>query len=990
MRINSICVFVIGFVGIFTPHGVDAKVDKKCLTDTVPMNKPRQSFPRSITGQVVDYVTNRTVDDRANVSLLYPDSSVATRGLSWRFTEKGKPEFWIPELQKPGSYIVCISHPDYYPFMAPVEIVFRHREHTIDLGRFRLRRKLPTDQNILLDEVKIYPTKVKFYFDDDTLVYDAAAFTTQQGFVLNDILHKMPGIEIKSNGDIYAGGRKVSALLLNGKDFFDRDRQTILENLPAFMVKDVKFYDKKKDSLSVVRREREFSGYVMDVKLKKDYQTVGLANVELGAGTDGRYKGKLFALSVNQWQRFSTYAQLDNVNEEMTLGQDGNLQPSTPSHGEHTVGKIGLAYNKDHTKGLYAVRGGLGIRYAEDYLHQQSLGRRYVPSGDLYTRSVNGNKSYAFKVATNHNLSLFDNSGMNFTLRPRFSYERMRSNAYDITATFSTNVDSLLDKSWAHELQNNGLKQIIDLYGLNHYRYLQKGTRYALQTGADVEKNIDIPHTNDRITVLLSGNYDEQSNKPFSQRELSFTHNADESSLWNYQYQRMKTKKWEELFKVGYLFVPALGHALQFNYSFRHAVTDDSRSLFALHRLSGWDLPGKGIGLLPSETDLHRVLDASNSYVYTLRTNEHIASLKYSYSWGMQSKQTTLTFDMPMRFLKRQINFKQTNKDTIVRKKLTAPDFHIELMRQHFVPNRAGYMYSIAYKRNNEMTSLYNLVNFTDNSNPLLIVHGNSHLKNLAANVVYGQFLYQTPKFDIHRMNFAFTSIENQVSAALDYNPTTGVTDMTHRNVNGNRMFTITFANEVGLCHNRSWKGTNELSGTWDRNVDYVSSTIQSNSIRNVVHKFQLKEELGLSYQSTDTKLGLSATAYCLYSHVSRIWGTASALNTYDYGIRINSQIELPWNLRIMTDFRTVNRRGYDNHELNTDLFLWNVSASKAFGERFQLKLDAVDLLNQQQRFVFYQNAQGRTETFYNGLHRYVMLHAVFKLNTPKRNTNSF
>jgi hypothetical protein len=65
----------------------------------------------------------------------------------------------------------------------------------------------------------------------------------------------MPGLEMHPNGEIKVHGRKIDELLLNGKDFFNSDRKTLLENMPAYMVKNVKIYTKEKDSLSLIKRE---------------------------------------------------------------------------------------------------------------------------------------------------------------------------------------------------------------------------------------------------------------------------------------------------------------------------------------------------------------------------------------------------------------------------------------------------------------------------------------------------------------------------------------------------------------------------------------------------------------------------------------------------------------------------------------------------------------------------------------------------------------
>lgn len=124
-----------------------------------------------------------------------------------------------------------------------------------------------------LGAATVKATKVKFYMKGDTVVYNADAFQLENGSMLDAIIRQLPGVELKDGGEITVNGKKVDELLLNGKDFFSHDRQIMLENLPAYMVKDIKVYERQserskffKDSLLDIKKP-----YVMDVNLKREY-----------------------------------------------------------------------------------------------------------------------------------------------------------------------------------------------------------------------------------------------------------------------------------------------------------------------------------------------------------------------------------------------------------------------------------------------------------------------------------------------------------------------------------------------------------------------------------------------------------------------------------------------------------------------------------------------------------------------------------------------
>ena len=124
----------------------------------------------------------------------------------------------------------------------------------------------------MLDEVVVTASKVKFYMDGDTLTYNADAFELPEGSMLNALIKKLPGVELKKGGEITVNGKRVDVLMLNGKDFFNSDRELILDNLPSYMVTKVQSYlrvpDKYKNTSMAEHVEKEsveFTAYVTKI-----------------------------------------------------------------------------------------------------------------------------------------------------------------------------------------------------------------------------------------------------------------------------------------------------------------------------------------------------------------------------------------------------------------------------------------------------------------------------------------------------------------------------------------------------------------------------------------------------------------------------------------------------------------------------------------------------------------------------------------------------
>ena len=148
--------------------------------------------------------------------------------------------------RKDSTYVFEIGCPGY----TSQTIVYKVER----LGKRELKREMPLTELMRephkLGEVEVVASKVKFFHKGDTLVYNADAFQLAEGSMLDALIAQLPGVELNSNGEIKVNGEKVESLLLNGKEFFDKDRNIMLENLGAYTVNNVEVY--RGDRKSVV------------------------------------------------------------------------------------------------------------------------------------------------------------------------------------------------------------------------------------------------------------------------------------------------------------------------------------------------------------------------------------------------------------------------------------------------------------------------------------------------------------------------------------------------------------------------------------------------------------------------------------------------------------------------------------------------------------------------------------------------------------------
>lgn len=206
----------------------------------------------------------------------------------WMFDLVKHPEQpYIVRLSKEGYQTVCINIPK-----QPV----RAQKSKFELITFKHTYMKRAPRKYQLGQATVTASKVVFYQKGDTVVYNADALTLSEGSMLDAIIRQLPGVEMREGGEIYVNGRYVEQLLLNGKDFFDKDRQLMLDNMPSYMVKNVKVYEKESDLNKFTGLKVDEKKLVMDVNLKKEYKIGFVLNAQAGVGTENRYLSRLFAL----------------------------------------------------------------------------------------------------------------------------------------------------------------------------------------------------------------------------------------------------------------------------------------------------------------------------------------------------------------------------------------------------------------------------------------------------------------------------------------------------------------------------------------------------------------------------------------------------------------------------------------------------------------------------------------------------------------------
>jgi hypothetical protein len=261
-----------------------------------------------IEGQVTD--TSGMALPAASVVLLEAkDSLFVVFGLT---DEAGR--FTLKRIES-GDYVLQVSY-------------LGHKNHwqalkmEAGMGKLNVGKIVLEPSSLLLNDVEITADRVPLSMRKDTLEYNALAFKVQPGAVVEDLLKKLPGIQIQPDGTIKAQGKTVQNVLVEGKEFFGNDPKIATKNLPADAVNKVQVFDKKSESAEFTGIEDGRDERTINLKLKDGKKQGYFGKANIGAGTEGRYEGNFNINRFGRRTQMSAIGMANNNNQQAFSFQD--------------------------------------------------------------------------------------------------------------------------------------------------------------------------------------------------------------------------------------------------------------------------------------------------------------------------------------------------------------------------------------------------------------------------------------------------------------------------------------------------------------------------------------------------------------------------------------------------------------------------------------------------------------------------------------------
>jgi len=252
----------------------------------------------TVTGSIGDTTEHKSLSN-AVISLLRPADSVLV--VFTRSKEKG--DFTLKNIS-PGSYLVMITYPKFADYVEQLKI----GTTDTDLGKINLIRK-----SELLKEVVVTQKLGAIRMKGDTLAFMADSFKVKEGANVEDLLKKLPGIQVNKNGEITAQGEKVQKVLVDGEEFFSDDPAVVTQNMRADAVKEVQVFDKKSDQATFTGIDDGEKTKTINLKLKDDRKKGYFGKLKAGGGLPDKYENNGMLNAFKGKRKFAAFGTMSNT-----------------------------------------------------------------------------------------------------------------------------------------------------------------------------------------------------------------------------------------------------------------------------------------------------------------------------------------------------------------------------------------------------------------------------------------------------------------------------------------------------------------------------------------------------------------------------------------------------------------------------------------------------------------------------------------------------
>lgn len=919
----------------------------------------------SLQGTVIDSTNRQPMDGASVVLLSAKDSMYVTMVMT---DVKGAYSF--PKVSG-GNYLVAITYLGYKNLMKPIMLTGTPK--AIALGTFSMARSM-----FDLAEVEVSTVYNPIIIKKDTIEYVASAFKIDEGDMVEDLVKKLPGVEVDMDGNITANGKAINRVYVDGKQFFGSDPKMATRNLPANIVDRIQIIERQSDQAQFTGIEDMDTETVMNITLRSDRKNIWMGLGRGGLGSDKQYDsgftlqrydgGNQFAW-INAYSRLPggrgmgfTNFQSDSFSGNRSRGQGMGSGGERGGFGGGSGGGGGgggsglstswqssLSVNREYSDNLnvnmnYSFTGSKS--QSESGSHRQELlsSTLELPGGGsvfLDSTNIQDSRSTSTSQTYNHRLGMeirwTIDSLRSLIFSPSISYGGSTSESASSMQKFSPHQVPLNDQtSW-----NTSDRTSVSLSGnLNfNQRFTKRGRTFS---------------------VALSGDYggdgtDNYSNsQTMSMRRLRI---GGENVL---RKDSINVNRYRDTENTSY------SYNSRFNYT---------EPLFTNHTLQLSYTLGKNTRVNDANSWDYDTIPGTYSIVDTVRTDysdQKVTSQRYQIDFNGRLTKISYTLGFSSQYEVNKTN--STLRGEIKQTKRTlSPTFDF----RYSVNSNTNFRFQ--FRGNTTPPTLDQLKPINTSDDPLYQRIGNEDLKtSFTGNYTLSFDTYNREKMKTFRMSASYSNSKNSIVNRVTYDDFgTQITQPVNVNGNWNGSGNVTYNTPVKgtnftLNNNASSSYSNRISFSRIAQIpgqpatDYEKGTTKS---------LRLSNNLNIRYMNL--KKTIEATTIGSVSY-NKTWYSVNPNNnneSWNFRMTESASVNLPFSMTIKSDFTySINKGMSAGIDMNSAS--WNAQLTKLLFKRKQgaIIFKINDILKDQEIYTHSASESYITDSWSNKITQYYLV----------------
>ena len=917
---------------------------------------------RLISGKITDRDTKDPVE-QVTIQLLKTDSTYVSGAIS---NERGLFHVNAPAN---GKYLLKITSVGYKPTVKRIQI---SEDKNLAMGNVVIGADA-----IMLKGAVVTAMAQKVSLKEDTFVYNSAAYRTPEGSVVEELVKRLPGAEVSDDGTIKINGKEVKKILVDGKEFMTGDTKTALKNLPTSIIDKIKAYDEKSDLSKVTGIDDGEEQTVLDFGVKKGMNKGVISNIDLGVGNKNRYNMRGMGGYFANNNRFMLFANANNTSDRGFGGGPGRGFWGG-ANGLNASKMIGANYNYE-LKNKFKFNTSLRWNHSDGDVWSSRSSENFMGSSSSFSNSLSQSFSRSNSWNGNIRLEWMPDSMTNILFRPSISWSSSDGLSGSQSASYNKDPYTITTKD---PLSEEGIEEMEKAEAMVNSQ-LTNGITYSDNNNINgmLQINRKLGNKGRNITFRVDAKYTDKDSKSISLNNAKLylvqTAEGKDSTYQTNRYNLTPSKNYSYAGQLTYSEPLWKATFLQFSYKFTYSYSKSDRSTYDFSKYAmsgnqeyrGWDSylnPFAGHLEDYKDDDQSRFSEYRN-YNHDIQVMMRFIRQKYNLNFGVmvQPQQSKYIQD-----------YQGVHVDTVRNVVNVSPtlDFRYRFSKMSNL--------RINYRGTTSQPSISQLLDITDNSDPLNISMGNPGLKpSFTQNfrLFYNNFVQNHNKGIMTFVNFSTTN--NSISNKVTYDETTGGRITRPENINGNWNAMGAFMFNCSIDSAGVWNINTGAHANYNNYVSYLSLDKKSDSQKNTTRSITWRQNLSLSYRNDWAEFSLDGTL--TYNKAKNKLQPTSNLETWQFSYGPSMTLTAPWGTSLNTSLSINSRRGYNDSSMNTDEFVWNAQLSQSFlkGKPLTIMLQFYDILRQQSTFSRAISATSRTDTEYNAINSYAMLHVIYRLN---------